>query len=407
MPIVTFKKAERKGARILLSAYSMSGGGKTLSLLKIGRGLVGPRGKLGMIDTENGRGLIYANQAGGYEYAELSPPFTPERYAEAIRDAENAGIEALVLDSASHVWEGIGGILEIADQQKSRSGLPLEGLVKWSKPKARYKKYVNTLLNSRMHLLISLRAKEKFVQRKGDNGREEIVSAGFVEIQDSRFIYEMTVQLFFPVYEDRNKRGVPVVEKCPEDLIGAFPPDERVSEETGRRIAAWINSGAPVDNAFERIKVEAEERAGDGKAALAGFWNNLQEGERARLNKANLDSIAASADAETAERELQSGDNAFAELDAEPESEAVKAFRQAAQGGWEALKAHYSSMKDRLSDADFDVVNRMLGSSTEPGELRRAAREADRNRAAGANGNAAPPPPRPELGSLDEQDIPF
>src|SRR5690242_17663606 len=114
MPIITFGRAVRRGTHVIVTAYGESGCGKTYSLIKLGRGLVGPNGKLGMIDTETGRGLIYANVGDGYEYAELTPPFTPERYIEAIDAAEAAGIEALIIDSGSHEWEGLGGVLEIA-----------------------------------------------------------------------------------------------------------------------------------------------------------------------------------------------------------------------------------------------------------------------------------------------------
>src|SRR6202035_1132533 len=114
----------------------------------------------------------------------------------------------------------------------------LEGLAKWAKPKARHKKYVQRLLNSRMHLLISLRAKEKMVQLTDKTPIPQglkigdIISAGYVPIQDKRFIFETTVQLFLPVYSNRNKLGVPMVEKCPEDLLGAFPDGGHIIEET-------------------------------------------------------------------------------------------------------------------------------------------------------------------------------
>ena len=74
---------------------------RPIALIKLGRGLVGSKGRLGMLDTETGRGKIYAKLGGGFDYAELTPPFTPARYTEAIEAAEAAGIEALMLDSGS------------------------------------------------------------------------------------------------------------------------------------------------------------------------------------------------------------------------------------------------------------------------------------------------------------------
>lgn len=321
MPTVIFGRAVRKGTHVIITAYGESGCGKTYSLIKLGRGLVGPEGKLGLLDTETGRGLIYANVAGGYEYAELTPQFTPERYIEAIDAAEAAGIEALIIDSGSHEWEGIGGILEMADAQTSRSGSELSGLVKWAKPKARHKKYVGRLLGTRMHLLISLRAKEKMIQitdkmpiPKGAK-LGDIISDGFVPIQDKRFIFETTVQLFLPTTKDRNKLGVPIVEKCPEDLWGAFPEGERISEDTGRKIAEWVGGGAPIDHDFERLKRDAQDAAGKGIEALRAHWRTLDRSQRERLSsqEENLSSIARTADQdqEDRRRERETSHTAF------------------------------------------------------------------------------------------------
>lgn len=323
MAIVTFRRAIRAGSHIIITTYGESGCGKTYSLIKLGRGLVGPKGRLGLLDTETGRGLIYASVAGGYEYAELTPPFTPERYIEAINAAEEAGIAALIIDSGSHVWEGLGGVLEIADSNS------LKGLVKWAGPKARHKKYVQRLLNSRMHLLISLRAKEKMVQLTDKmtipNGMKvgDIVSGGYVPIQDKRFIFETTVQLFLPVYSDRKRLGIPLVEKCPEDLWGAFPEGMHISEDTGHKIAEWVNGGVPIDQEYERMKRAAEEVAARGTDALRAHWRELTKAQRDRLAGLvdNLSSIGKAADAEAEERrrEREQSHNAFRRVGGEAE----------------------------------------------------------------------------------------
>jgi hypothetical protein len=327
MSIVTFAPAVRQGTHVIITAYGMSGCGKTLSLLLLGRGLAGPKGRLALLDTETGRGKIYAKRIpGGYDYAELTPPFTPERYVEAVEAAEDAGIDVLVLDSGSHEWEGLGGVLEMADAGRSRSDKPLEGLIKWAKPKAAHKRYVHRLLNSRMHLLISLRAKEKMRQltakdtippgmRVGD-----IVSEGFAPIQDKRFVFETTVQLFLPL-SDRPHLGVPVVEKCPEDLLGAFPDGAHIGVETGQQIGMWVEGAEPVDHAFLALKLGAEAAAGEGKEALRSHWRTLSKAQRDHLASEvdNLSSIAAAADREAEERarERSNGHKSFQSVDEE------------------------------------------------------------------------------------------
>lgn len=292
MGIVTFTKVQRLGTHAIIALVGMSGSGKTYSAILIARGLVGATGKLAMLDTENGRGRMYANLGGGYDYGELSPPFTPERYIEAIKVAEDAGYDALIIDSGSHEWEGIGGTLEIADAGKTKDGDALKGLVKWANPKARHKRFVQALLNTRMHLIICLRAKEKMAQ-KGD----KIISEGYISIQDKRFIYETTVQLFMS-HEDQKKLGVPRLDKCPEDLLAAFPHNQKITVETGKKISDWVAGGIPIDHGLEALRRRAVETAECGMAMLETFWKELptQEARMLKPYLENLKSIAASAD---------------------------------------------------------------------------------------------------------------
>jgi hypothetical protein len=293
--IVTFEKARREGSHVLISMEATSGRGKTLSALLLGRGLVGPEGKLGLLDTETGRGKIYAESIpGGYQYGELTPPYSPERYVAAIKNASDAGLECLIIDSASHEWEGIGGIGEIAEAGGGK------GLQKWAKPKARHKRFVQALLTTRMHIIVCLRAKEKLIQQGGD-----IVSAGWVPVQEKFFGYEMTVRLSFP---EGGKPGVPELIKCPADLLGAFRSGEQVSPAAGARIAEWVKGGAPVDSALMAMKREAEEAAEGGAAVLDAFILRLTKTQKAALAPfgANLRSIAVTADKEAAEATTES-----------------------------------------------------------------------------------------------------
>lgn len=297
MSILHITKAERKGAPVLIALYGESGSGKTYSALLLARGLAGSQGRIGLLDTETGRGLIYADEIpGGYEYAELTPPFTPERYIEAVKEFAASGVDVLVIDQASSEWEGIGGIIEIADQGISKKGEKLEGLVKWAQPKARHKKFVQALITTRMHIIVCLRAKEKIVQ-KGN----QIVSEGFVSIQDKRFIFETTVQLF--LRNGTDVRGTYVIEKCPLRLLDAFPDGQKITVATGERIAKWVGSAAqPLDHAFETLKRAGELAAEGGTKAFTAWWNSAEVKtsgrEKLRPHLDNFKSIARAADQE-------------------------------------------------------------------------------------------------------------
>lgn len=327
MAIITLKRAERTAVHVLIGLVGESGSGKTYSALHLARGLVGPAGTIAVLDTETGRALVYSSVCAPWDHAELTAPFTPERYVEAIQVIEAAGYDCLIIDSASHEWEGIGGVVESADASGK------QGLLKWAAPKAQHKRFMRALLNSRMHVIVCLRAKEKLEawEQTGDgkwrlagsdraqltNGsivtaapqkvmKKEIVSTGFVGVQDKRFVYEMTVQLLMQNGEGR--RGSYVIDKCPADLLGAFPVGKKISTETGERVAEWVRGGVPVDQELAARLTLARETAEKGMAALKGWWESLTPAQKAPLTPelANLKSIATEADRMAAEIAAQS-----------------------------------------------------------------------------------------------------
>jgi len=106
------RKATRKKAKIRLGLSAVSGGGKTYSSILIAKGLCADLGKVAIIDTENGSADLYAH-LGDFNVVTLTAPFTPERYIEAIKSCEKAGMEVIIVDSISHEWDSKGGCLDI------------------------------------------------------------------------------------------------------------------------------------------------------------------------------------------------------------------------------------------------------------------------------------------------------
>ena len=90
------KAATRTGVKPLIGFYGESGTGKTYSALLLARGLVGTAGRIVMIDTESGRGSLYADVLpGGYDVLELRQPFSPAAYVEAINAVEQSGARGI------------------------------------------------------------------------------------------------------------------------------------------------------------------------------------------------------------------------------------------------------------------------------------------------------------------------
>lgn len=270
------RKAARETAHLLISLTGPSGSGKTKSALRMAEGL---GKKIEFIDTDSGRSGIYADEH-GFNVIELTAPFSPARYIEALRKFEDAGYDVVVIDSASHEWEGNGGVLEFADGQKNRHNKPLQGLLKWKEPKAQHKKFVAELLRTRMHIIVCLRAKPVFEQRKTADGRDEIVRVGWKEVAEGSFIYEMTVSAMLS--NKSGRQGFPTLTKCPGALAHAFPGNAPVSEESGRTVAAWLGDVAR-DPEQEKLVRHAGDEAEDGTPALEAFWKTLTKAQQLKL----------------------------------------------------------------------------------------------------------------------------
>ena len=54
------EKADRAKSKVCVALAGDSGSGKTLSSIRLARGLVGEKGRIGYIDTEQHRASLYA-----------------------------------------------------------------------------------------------------------------------------------------------------------------------------------------------------------------------------------------------------------------------------------------------------------------------------------------------------------
>jgi hypothetical protein len=271
--IIHFEEFTRKGTSVLICLFGFSGCGKTLSAINIAKGI---GGKTFFLDTETGRGRVYAEDAKGFTYGELTPPFTPERYVSALRQIQRGGFDNLIIDSGSHEWDGLGGMLEIADGNK------ISGLGKWS-VKSRHKTFMGTLMASRMNIIICLRAKDKYVQ-EGRGKDAEIHTDGFVAIQERNFKYDMMIQLPMPEdgqgrYSMDRKAGF----KCPRDLLPAFEEGKQINFDVGVKIAEWIKTGQPMDEVARQLKFDAQEHADAGVDNFRQYYATLSKDHQQKL----------------------------------------------------------------------------------------------------------------------------
>ncbi len=239
-----FTKAQRKKVKIKMGVEGPSGSGKTYSALLIARGLV-PGGKVAVIDTENDSASLYSHLY-GYDTCSLAAPFTPEKYIEAINAAVSAGYDVLIIDSVSHEWAGKGGLLE------DHGRMPGNSWTNWSKITPRHDAFVQAMLQSQIHIIATLRSKEKYAQEDGKDGKAKIRKMGAEAVQRDGLNYEFSTVLTMDISHQANST---------KDRTGLFGEEWFTpGEDTGRAIAEWLESGAevPVRQAQETAPIPQE-----------------------------------------------------------------------------------------------------------------------------------------------------
>ncbi|HOD42252.1 MAG TPA: AAA family ATPase, partial [Candidatus Wallbacteria bacterium] len=114
-----FIRATKNATKLRVGISGAAGSGKTYSALKIATGI---GGKIAVIDTERGSASLYADKF-DFDTVQIEPPYTPDKYIEAIKLAERSGYGTIIVDSLSHAWAGSGGLLDMHDAiQKSSKG---------------------------------------------------------------------------------------------------------------------------------------------------------------------------------------------------------------------------------------------------------------------------------------------
>lgn len=270
------KRATRTGIKPLIVFYSESGCGKTYTAILLARGMVGPKGKIVVIDSESGRASLYADipEFGGFDTIDLQSPFTPARYIGAYEAAIADKADIVIYDSGSHEWEGTGGVNDMAMENESRSGRP--GLHNWKTPKFEHAKFIASLVRSSVPVIVCLRAKFKTRQSKGTKemfesgmirkdeiGKTLITKDPFTSpIQSEDFIFEATCH--GEIMPDHSLR---LTKWSHPSLKACFPDNAPIEKKHGELIAKWC-VGESV-----RQPTEQPAQSSDLKTAKKKLWD--------------------------------------------------------------------------------------------------------------------------------------
>lgn len=220
------RQSERKRAKIKMALQGSAGSGKTYSSLLLAKGLTnGDLSKVAIIDTENGSADLYAH-LGNYNVLSLTPPFTPQKYVEAIEVCEKAGMEVIILDSISHCWD------YLLDYHSSLAG---NSFTNWAKIKPLEKLFIDKILQSNAHVIATMRTKQDYVLNQKD-GKFIPEKVGLKAVQRDGLDFEFTLVF------DVDIKHFAVASKDRTEIF-MDKPEFKISTETGKKILDWCNSG--------------------------------------------------------------------------------------------------------------------------------------------------------------------
>ena len=280
---MSFKKAVRKQAKLRLALCGPSGSGKTFGSLKIAQGLA-PSGRIALIDTERGSGELYADVV-DYDIATLAPPYTPDRYIALIQEAEAAHYDVLIIDSLSHAWTGLGGVLDM--HERAATAAKGNSWAAWREVTPAHNALVDAMLGADLHLITTMRTKNAYEVIDSD-GKKKPVKIGLAPVQREGMEYEFTLVLDLTV--DGH------IATASKDRTRVFDGQHFTPAiATGEALRQWLETG--VDAAAlsrERLKMlMARVDALITVSDLETWWRANRDDEVAALTAADQAALTA------------------------------------------------------------------------------------------------------------------
>lgn len=328
----------------LTIALGISGGsatGKTYTALRVARGMAEastgkPGAPIGYVDTENKRALHYKAafpEMMHFDFTAIDGDgelvgFGPERWIEVIDAAEAAKLPVLIMDSFSHAWEGVGGVLDLhaqvldrlvreaeARNQRYNNTTPVDpgkfSQLAWAEVKPRYRRLIDRIVRAKTNVIICTRAKpvmQKGFGDKAENARTTKTRRKDVPwdpASDADLMFEMTAMVIL----DPSAPGCPVHQiKVADQFKNLFDRRNTMSEATGFAMAEWAKGQGGAQKQKD-VMDGARAVARGGTTKFKEWWAKAEKADRA-IVKPIMDEIQTlCADADKAA--LQSDDEPF------------------------------------------------------------------------------------------------
>lgn len=230
-----FKPATRTATKARIALSGPSGSGKTYTALSFAHTL---GSSVAVIDTERGSASKYAG-LNGWQFDTVTPDsFAPDSLVSLL--AEAGAYDVVVVDSLSHYWMGVDGMLEQADKLK-RGPNSFSG---WKEARPAERRMIDALVSFPGHVIVTMRTKTEYVIEEDDRGKKVPRKVGMKPEQREGIEYEFDLvgELDFNNTLTVSKSRIHTLARAVEPMPG---------DQFAQKIADWLSEGVQVPTPIE------------------------------------------------------------------------------------------------------------------------------------------------------------
>lgn len=271
--IPQFEDAQRVQCKASIEFEGLSGTGKSGAAMLTAKILAGEDWKsVYALDTENrslrllvGTPCSDGSKYGSFKVSELTPDigYAPSNYL-AIREAAiQAGAKVFVQDSISHAWQYKGGVLDkVSDAKTSGNKLyAKDAYAAWGDPEvvAEKNKLLEMIRDERVHVISTVRVKEKMEYTKDAEGKTKLESLGEQQIQQADLKYEpdLVLHMLRPGSNRNGKIEHPRV-RVVKTRYAFLEKDQEYdwTPELIKQLKSYLEEGVDPETIFEQQRQE-------------------------------------------------------------------------------------------------------------------------------------------------------
>lgn len=237
---LAFKPATREASFARIALSGPSGSGKTYTALSLATTL---SDRVAVIDTERGSASKYVG-LNGWEFDTVQPDsYAPLSLVDLLGQAAGNEYGCVVVDSLSHYWMGVDGMLEQADR-RAKGNNSFSG---WKEVRPEERRMIDALVAYPGHIIATLRSKTEYIVEENDRGKKVPRKVGLKPEQREGIEYE------FDVVGDMDLDNTLTVVKSRIHTLSKAVITHP-GEELAQQIAEWLSDGVKVPTVSEYRK---------------------------------------------------------------------------------------------------------------------------------------------------------